>query len=153
MKHYIEVPFQISLLFWDIFWEGEYLSFKDRCTIEDYKKHYIKLLVAYKKAIKDNILIADDDFLLEINNDIDKFIKEIKKSNNIESLNSNLISFLVNFSFLLLWDKPKNFNFNFYWAKTKTWKSNWKLDKYRSIQYVQTETQKKNTRNIISQKL
>lgn len=150
MKKFLKIPIQLSYLFWDIFWEWEYQSFKDNWYFSDYKKQYIKLIKTFKKTVKDNILVSDNYFLEEISQEIEKSILDCKKSKNIDELNIELISFLTKFSFLLLWKKPDNFLFDRrYFSKTKKINSNWKLNNFRNIQYIQNEEQKINLKNYI----
>lgn len=150
MKKFLKIPIQLSYLFWDIFWEWEYQSFKDNWYFSDYKKQYIKLIKTFKKTVKDNILVSDNYFLEEISQEIEKSILDCKKSKNIDELNIELISFLTKFSFLLLWKKPDNFLFDrMYFSKTKKVNSNWKLNNFRSIQYTQNKEQKINLKKYI----
>ena len=149
MKKHIEIPIQLSFLFWNIYWEWEYQSFKDTSSFSNYKNQYIKLIKTIRKSVKDNILISDDYFLEEINNEIEESINDCKKSKDINDLNAEIICFFSNFSFLLLWNRPDNFWFDkIYFSKTKKINSNWKLNDFRSIQYIQTEEQKRNLKKV-----
>ena len=117
---------------------NSFQKLKDHGTLTDWKTESQKLLDAITLSISTTVQISDDDW----NEEVDAVIKlgksHVQDSNTIADLFSSLAATFARLSFL-----QKGFLPNRYSKESiRLVSNNWKLDVFRSVQYVQNENQK-----------
>lgn len=105
-----------------------------------WKKYSKRLVKAIEVSIYSTVKITDDDWIEQVKFEVEHGIKTIENSKELDILFANLSACLATISFLQIGFIPiRGSNEN---AATKEGE-NWKLDCFRSVQYVQTDDQKK----------
>ena len=139
LKNYYEVEYGLTLLFNQIYGEDEYYRFKENATLADYKKQFSKLLGTIQKSFIDTCKNTDKHHLNEIRELIENQLCSIKKKKTLESLYDSLITFFPRMCFLLIGEIPQNGT-----KRNKDNRNNWKLNRYRQLEYRQVKSQKEN---------
>jgi hypothetical protein len=104
-------------------------------------------LVAVETSAKATIQIVDIYWFEELNSEIKHGKEMIKSSNDFEQLFANLAASIGRISFLQFGLIPTRLTQE---NITLRHPSNWKLDSYRSVQYVQNDEQKKTLFNKLN---
>jgi len=128
LKHVIET------LFGNLAW----IEIKHATDLATWKKYANKILSAILFSAKSTVKIKDDFWLKELEAEIKHGKEKIKLTKNTEQLFSVLAASLTRVSFLQLGHMPCHLT-----SKQVTLRhpSNWQLNQYRSVQYVQSEQQ------------
>ena len=122
-----------------VFGKKAWLDLKHCQDLNTWKKYTKRLLSSIEVSIKSTVQISDDDWLKEISSEIEHGKKTLDSSKELDILFANLSAALASISFLQIGFIPQRFGQQNVAAKTG---ENWKLDAFRSVQYVQTNEQK-----------
>jgi hypothetical protein len=135
-----------SILIQDLFGEKPYGEVKNGQSPKELKKYLLKIIKAFGKSISLNIDFADLDHKSTIFDLLECYESQIKLSKTFGELDQTFISLQSNLIFLLIGKMPSNWR-----EKTvRMIDSNWRLNKERTIIYIQNDEQKK---NVIFEKL
>ena len=112
---------------------------KHSTDVKTWKKYSIRILSAIEHSAKSTIEIVDDDWFDELSALAEHGKERISDAKSPEAIFFSLSSSLANICFLQLGRIPSN-------AMKKQVSlrhlGNWKLNQYRSVQYVQSKAQK-----------
>jgi hypothetical protein len=139
-NNYYEVDFGLTLLFNQIYGEDEYYSFKENSLLSDYKKQFIKLIKTIQNAFISSCFQTSTIHITEIKKLVEEEINNITRSKDVETIYKNLVIFYPKLLFLIIGEIPQNSQVK----KKLSNKSNWTLNKYRQISYIQNDEQKYN---------
>lgn len=103
-----------------------------------------RLLSAIEVSAKSTVEIAGEFWFEELSGEVGHGKEMVRLSEDFEQLISNLPASLGSISFLQLGLVPRRLTVE---SVTLRHSSNWKLDRYRSVQYVQNFEQQKNSHN------
>lgn len=116
-----------------------YLKLKEAATIRDWREATIRLLNGVALAINSTVTIADQDWREEIADTITRGKKAVKGSDTISDLFATLSAVLTRIVFIQIGHIPSRLSRKK--ARPLTAKC-WNLNSYRSVQYVQTASQR-----------
>ena len=134
----IYVNIDIENLLSSLFGKVNYHGDTGIMTTSVWKQRLIKIIGSIEKSILYNVN-SDTFHKDKLNLYCEKAKDEIKKSTNINQLNTETIYCLVKIIFYLLGDMPDNWD-----LKTTNKINHWKLDEYRTLYYTQSQEQKAN---------
>jgi hypothetical protein len=123
----------------DVFGSNAWYSLKESNHIPTWRGYIIKTLKAIKLSIHETIEIFDEDWLLELDEEIDWGIEASGKATEIDELISILAGTLIKVSFQQIGFIPRRGENK---KETTLRKSSWKLNSCRSAVYLQTPEQK-----------
>jgi hypothetical protein len=116
-----------------------YLKLKETTAMRDWRKETIRLLDALALAINSTVAIADQEWRDDIVDAISHGKKTIKGSSTISDLFAALSAALTRIVFMQIGQMPSRRRR----ARTVPLKAEfWTFNSYRSVQYVQTTTQR-----------
>lgn len=116
-------------------------ALKDTTSVTTWKTYFVKVLSSYKVAAKATIQVTDDSWQREFEANIDEAVKIIKRTKDFDSALDIFCGALIRQGYLQLGMAPKRKTSN---RKTRLVESDWTLDNYRTVQYVQTKEQRHN---------
>lgn len=116
-------------------------ALKETTSVKTWKTHFVKVLFSYKVAAKVTIQVADDDWRREFEANIDDAVRKIRQARDFDVALDLFCAALVRQGYLQLGLAPKRKASR---RKTRLIASDWTLDNYRTVQYVQTEEQRHN---------
>jgi len=123
----------------DLFGKKSWYDLKESNHIPTWKKYAKKILKSIEFSINSTIEIYDDIWISEIESNIERGIKHLNLVNSIDEIISVVAATLINVSFLQIGFMPKragnDMNVSFR-------KSNWQLDEFRTVAYLQSYDQK-----------
>jgi hypothetical protein len=125
-----------------------YRKLKETGTLKDWRVECTRLLDALGLAAQTTVLVADDDWRAEMKQQIDHGRSLLAASDVIDELLACLCATLIRISFLQLGFAPSRRRIN----RVPLRKDFWKLDAFRSVQYVQTDTQRSAHEQFIERK-
>lgn len=140
----MEDGYALKHLFENLFGSNAWYDMKHSTDISKWKKYCARLLSAIEVSANVTVQIADNQWFSELAREVAHGKELIKLSENFEQLFANLAGSLGNISFLQLGLIPTRLSQE---SITLRHPSNWKLDCYRSVQYVQNQQQMKNSHN------
>jgi len=114
-------------------------ALKESESISTWKKYLGKALKALRVSIHETVQICDDDWMSEVDYQIDEGLEDIKRAKSIDEIISCLAATLLNVSFLqtgLLPRRKGSVN------SVSLRKEKWKHDVYRQVVYLQTPKQR-----------
>lgn len=117
---------------------GTYLKLKETGTLKDWKYEISRLLQAIQLSIKATVKVADDEWRKEIQALIEHGKKVVSSSTTVDELLANLSATLTRLVFLQIGFVPQRSCIN----KVVLRGNEWELDRFRSVQFVQTKKQK-----------
>lgn len=123
----------------DTFGRDAWYALKESNHIPTWRKYAEKVLKAVKLSIHDTVEICDDDWLKEIDREIDKGLESIRRCREIDEIVADMAATLLRISFLQVGlvprrkGKPGPFRLR---------KGQWNLSAFRSAVYLQTKEQK-----------
>jgi hypothetical protein len=129
LKHTIE----------DLFGVNAWYELKETDSITVWKKYIIKTLKAIQISIHQTVKIYDAEWLLEVDDIINKGIDSAKKTDSIDELISVLAGTMINVSFQQVGHMPRRKRSD---LNITLKKNNWNFNSYRSVMYVQSPEQK-----------
>ncbi len=119
--------------------KGTYLELKHCSDLSIWKKYAERTLQASLVAIEETVQIKDEDWQKSVDCIINHGIERIKSSKDFDDLFQYLSSTYIELSFHqigLMPSRPPS-------IRPTLRKQDWKLDGYRTVQYVQLPEQKK----------
>lgn len=139
IRHDLSQYFPMKAIFESILGNTSFMKVKDCGSFKAWKKESINLLKAVAISINTTVEIADDEWRLEINSEIQDGIKSIKTTKEIDEMFCILAATLTTISFLQIGFLPRD-----HWKSKRVSliSQNWKLNSVRSVQYVQNNAQK-----------
>jgi|SRR5271156_5851071 len=120
-----------------IFGRRAWLDLKECTSITIWKKYAAKLLQATQIAIEETIQIRDDDWFSEICQHLDRGLEIARGAKSVDELFSGLSATLMKVVFLQIGTLPDRCSA----TKITLDRSNWRLDTFRTVQYVQGKGQ------------
>jgi hypothetical protein len=127
----------IKMAFEQIFGNKAWLDLKECTSIATWRKYTIKLLCATRLAIEETTQVRDDDWFTEICEHIQYGLQIARSAKFIEELISGLSATLIRVVFLQIGMIPNRRQDR----KVTLARDNWRLDAFRTVQYVQSNTQ------------
>lgn len=122
-----------------LFGKRVYLRLKETASLKDWKDSTIKLLNAILLASESSIVVADDGWRNEITDAVELGVKLISSADHISDLFSSLAATLTRIAFVQIGCMPNHRSQQKTVPLTREW---WTLSHFRSVQCVQSETQK-----------
>ena len=134
-----EILHSISLLFGQLYGEEAYFEMNDYPNFLTYKKQFVKLLNTLKIVIENNVNHADNEYKKRLIEVVEVANKKASNSTEGVILFQIIIECQTKIVFMLIGNQPENFSSKKIVTNNK---HNWKLNKFRTIVYLQTEEQK-----------
>ena len=144
MRYNMEDGYALKHLFENIFGRKAWHELKHCTEIGIWKKYCTRLLSAIEVSAKATVEIADETWFEELSGKVEHSKEMLHLSDNFEQLFANLAASLGAISFLQLGLLPNRMTQE---SITLRHSSNWQLDRYRSVQYVQNSVQRQNLLN------
>ncbi len=119
--------------------KGTYLELKHCSDLSLWKKYAERTLQASLVAIEETVQIKDEDWQKTVDIIIKHGIEKIKSSKDFDDLFQSLSSSYIELSFHQIGLMPSRYRHK----RSTLRKQDWKLDGYRTVQYVQCLEQKK----------
>jgi hypothetical protein len=127
----------IKMAFEQIFGNKAWLDLKECTSIATWKKYTTKLLRAIRLAVEETIQVRDDAWFKEICEHIEHGLQVTTNAKSIDELLSGLSATLIRVVFLQIGGVPNRRQDR----KVTLARDNWRLDGFRMVQYVQSNTQ------------
>lgn len=143
----IEKYYSLKATFECLWGKGTYLELKHCSDLSVWKKYATRTLKASLISIQETVQIKDHDWQEAVEGIISHGIEMIKLSKSFDDLFETIAATYIELSFHqigLMPNRPSN-------IRPALKKQDWKLDGYRSVQYVQTPEQKKSAERRIQQ--
>jgi hypothetical protein len=125
----------------NIFGADAWYALKESNHVPTWRKYAAKILNAIEFSIKDTVEIYDEEWLNQIQHEIQRGLEAMKHSEAIDEIIAVLAGVLINVSFLQIGFMPKRSGTQ---TKFSLRKGNWKFNAYRSVIYLQSKEQKEN---------
>lgn len=142
MRYNMEDGYGLKHLLENIFGRKAWYELKHSTDIATWKKYCTRLLSAIEVSARATVLVADDDWFKQLSAELEHGKEMLKLSEDFEQLFVNLSASLGTISFLQLGLVPSRLTQENVSLRHPT---NWKLDRYRSVQYVQNTAQRHNS--------
>lgn len=139
----IEKYYGLKSIFERLWGKNTYLDLKHCSNLNVWKKYAERTLSASKLAFQATITVKDEDWKKIADDIIADRIESIKRSTSFDNLFESLAAAYIELSFHQIGfmpSRPPDFR-----AQLRT--DHWKLDKYRTAQYVQNTEQKRAVSN------
>jgi hypothetical protein len=138
--NYRKTDYEFSRLIHMLYGATDYYTIKSHNNITLAKKFYIKILKSLRFSIEETIIVIDKKHKTELLNLVNKYEKLLKQKKSFDELDQSMITFQTELIFYLIGGIPHR------WRSEKiiNKKSIWKLDFFRSVQYISTPEQKQN---------
>jgi hypothetical protein len=130
--------YAIKLAFEQTFGNKAWLELKECTTVATWKKYTGKLLRAMQLAIDETVRFRDDAWFREIKEHIDHGLKITKTAVSVDELLSGLAATLISVVFLQVGMLPNRRGSR---RKVSLTRYHWRLDKFRTVQYIQSKEQ------------
>lgn len=137
----MENAYGLKSLIENLFGNKAWLEIKHAADITTWRKYSIRIVQAIRFSADTNVLIADSKWHKELSRIADFGIDRMKQAKTLEELFSNLSATLAQLSFLQLGRVPSNCLRK---QVTLRHAGNWKLNQYRTVQYIQDKHQAAN---------
>ena len=131
--------YPMKAIFERVLGKASFMKVKDCGSFSNWKVESIKLLKAIDLSIKATVEVADEEWKAEINTEIQHGILLVKNCNDIDELFASLAATLTKITFLQIGFFPKGHRNA---ERIALIPQNWKLNPVRSVQYVQSPSQK-----------
>lgn len=136
----IEKYYALKDTFERLWGRNTYLDLKHCSDIRRWKRYCERTLRVSGMAAIDSVLIADDDWHVTFANIVQRGIERIKSAKNFDDLFQNFAATYMEMSFHQFgWMPSVSPSY-----RSKLKQGGWKLDGFRSVQYVQSPQQKAN---------
>jgi len=123
----------------DLFGSDAWYALKESDHIPTWRNYAEKTLKSIELAIKDTVEIYDEEWMQEIERNIQRGIEALKKQNDIDEFMATLAGTLINVSFMQIGSMPRRSGNN---RKYPLRKGKWCFNGYRQVVYLQTKEQK-----------
>lgn len=138
LDYKLEEAYGMKSLVESLFGNKAWLEVKHSTDVKIWKKYALRILSAIETSAEATVEIADSDWFNELHSLVEFWQGRIKGAENTEMVFASLAASLANINFHQLGFIPSNVLQK---QITLRHKSNWKLDVFRSVQYVQTKKQ------------
>ena len=145
----IERFYPLKAVFEGIWGKGTYSELKHCNNLIVWKKYAERTLKASKQSIQDTIKIADRNWLDNAEGIIELGLSLIKGVKTFDELFGYLSSTYIQLSFHQIGFMPTHS----LQSRARLVKGYWKLDNYRTVQYVQTKEQKQSYKRRLDRQL
>jgi hypothetical protein len=135
----LEHLYPVKALIEKLFGKAAFMKIKMGGSMNDWRDAATKLLDAIGLSVKSTVKIADEDWFKEIAETVTRSKTRIREADTIDGLLSYLVQGLAELVFIQLGNFPMH-RISQTTPLTPKW---WTLTGYRSVQYVQTDKQKK----------
>ena len=119
--------------------KASYRRLKETGTLDDWRQELRRLLKAVELSVRDTVHIADPEWREEIYAELRHGQHMVGLPAEIDEILSTLSATLIKVVFLQLGFVPRSQHVE----RRILREGNWRLDRYRSVQYVQTEDQRR----------
>jgi hypothetical protein len=143
IPHDLSFAYTLKAVFEDILGPEASRKLKECDELRIWKSESGRLLRASLIAFRETVEISDDAFREEMEDTINFGIQTVRSAKSINQLFSSLAATYARLSFLQLGFGPSRWR-----SSGSLRKQDWKLSGYRTVQYVQTERQKRNLETI-----
>lgn len=143
MRHDMSQFYPLKAILEDILGKKTYSKLKETGTLSDWKEETLKLLNAIELAIRETVKIADQDFHDEAKQILELGRKLIPLAKDVADLFSYVSATLAKVVFLQIGYIP-----SYHIESRPLREKNWILSCIRSVQYVQTEEQKRTAKEM-----
>lgn len=137
LRHDISQLYSLKAAIEQVLGKQAWLDLKECTDLRTWKKYIGWLIDAIKVSAQESVRVYDDEWLIEFKSNLEYGSKNLKSSKNIEELLSGFTAMLLRQVFLQLGMTPNRKRTD----KVTMRKENWRLDQYRSVQYVQSPDQ------------
>lgn len=138
MKHSLEEAYGMKSLVENLFGRRAWLEVKHSTSVRVWRKYSKRILSAISTSARATVEIADSEWHNELNSIVDLGSARLGHAKDTESVFSALAGTLGLISFHQLGRTPSNATRE---QVSLRHPSNWKLNQYRSVQYVQNQEQ------------
>jgi hypothetical protein len=138
----IEKYYALKSVFESLWGKDTYLELKHCSNLRVWKKYAKRTLSASRLAIQSTILITDDDWQKAVDDIVTRSIEKVEMAQHFDDLFDVLSAGYIELSFHQIGLMPRR-SLNF---RAELRADHWKLDRFRSAQYVQRSEQKKVTK-------
>ena len=139
-RHDISQHYALKTAMEEFFGKDAWSHLKECTSLSKWKNHLSKLLTAIGISIHETVQVADSDWFEEVDALLERGTSAIKLSKSVDELFSNLSGCLVRLVFHQIGFAPRRITME----KVTLARAYWKLDRYRTVQYVQTLEQARN---------
>jgi len=129
----------LKLAIENLFGSEAWYALKESNYLPTWRKYAEKTLKSIEVSIKDTVEIYDEEWISEIEENIQRGIEAIKLQKSIDEIIAVLAGILINISFLQIGYIPKRRGNP---RKYTLRKGQWNFNSYRSVVYLQTKKQK-----------
>jgi hypothetical protein len=129
--------YTIKTAFEQVFGNKAWLDLKECTSLAIWKKYVTKLLRAVRLAIEETTQVRDDDWFAQVCECIEHGLQITTKAKTIEELLSGLSATLISVVFLQIGMFPDRRGL----SDVTLARDNWRLDNFRTVQYVQSNKQ------------
>ena len=134
----IERYYALKAMFERIWGKGTYLDLKHCSDLRVWKRYCERTLRATEMAVSETVLISDDEWHKELSEIIEHGIRGLKSAKHFDDLFQYFAAAYAEISFHQIGLMPSGNPAN----RSQLRKGNWRLDAFRSVQYVQNTEQK-----------
>ena len=139
LRHDVSQFYSMKAVLEDLFGHPTYLRLKETGSFSDWKDAIAKLLRAIELSISLSVEVADDDWRAAIEFEIQSGLEFVQSADHMDELFCGFSATIARIVFTQIGQMPR------YGVSRQTvplTKEFWKLNSYRTVQYVQTVTQK-----------
>lgn len=140
MKYNLEEAYAMKSLVENLFGRNAWYEVKHSTDIKTWKKYAIRILSAISVTAHATVQIADPDWHKELDSIVQLGKDRMKYAKDTEAVFASLAGTLGMINFHQFGQMPQNLTKS---KVTLRHQSNWKLDQFRSVQYVQNSSQAK----------
>lgn len=123
----------------DLFGSDAWYALKESNHIPTWRDYCLKILKLLGLAIEDTVTVCDDDWKNQVSDILERGIDLLRDAKEIDEMISIVAASALQVSFLQIGLMPRLRGSN---PKVSLRKGAWKLDTFRSVQYVQTDAQR-----------
>ena len=134
----IERYYRLKAIFERIWGKGTYLELKHCSDLKVWKRYCERTLRATELAASDTVLIVDEDWQNELSEIIEHGIDGVTSASGFDELFQYFAATYAEVSFHQFGFMPSVDLA----ARSQLRRGNWRLDAFRSVQYIQTPEQK-----------
>lgn len=138
LRHDISQNYELKAAIQALFGNQTWLDLKETTSLATWRRYVMKLLDAIELSIDCSVEIRDDAWAAEVAGNLARGRKSAKSSKSIEALLSGFNATLLGQVFLQIGFLPKRDTARKAVALTK---ANWRMNNWRSVQYVQSPAQ------------
>jgi len=142
MKYNEEDSYVLKDFVGRLFGNSAWLEIKHATDVKTWKKYASKILSVIEFSKENTVMVADEQWFEVWGKIIAEGKDDLKSLTTVEQIFSSLATILAKISFLQLGKIPDNYRSKKVSMRDK---SIWRLDEYRSVQYVQDNDQKANS--------